>query len=219
MSPTTEDLVWSGMKEGVIRYVRPLVADVLENWSSRKWSLQGFGMLRTYISKELRLHVWDSRFAVPRVTTVHDHPWDFDSWVISGRIVNTRFRVHPFELPPSRGRMTAPLTAFIKTQIVCGPNSGNSPSKLKVGGERVWLEPLGAEEYLAGDHYHQSADEVHHSSYADGTVTLVHRRFLPDTEHAHVFFRADEEWVSAEPRDATPDEVSQIVDRAVEMFA
>lgn len=206
------------MKEGIVKYVRPLVHDVLRNWINRKWTLQGFGMLRTYVSKELRLHVWDRRFAVPKVTTIHDHPWDFDSFVISGRIVNTRYRVRPCAHTDAQVDALRIRAPFVKAQIVCGPGTGNDPKALKAAGDRVWLEPLEPETYGPGDSYWQRSDEVHHTSYADGTVTLVHRQFKADTEHAHVYFKADEEWVSAEPRDATPDEVSQIVDLALSRF-
>lgn len=82
----------------------------------------------------------------------------------------------------------------------------------------MWLTPNEPETYEAGDAYRQEASEVHHTSYEDGTVTLVSREFLPDTEHANVYFRADGSWVSAEPRDATPDEVSAFVERALLRF-
>lgn len=46
-------------------------------------------------------------------------------------------------------------------------------------------------------------------------MTLVRREFLPDTEHAHVFFKESDGWVSAEPRAATTDEVTAFVERAM----
>lgn len=200
------------------RYLRPMVRDVLNNWTRYRWSIQGFGQLRTYISKELRLHVWNSKFAVPGVTMIHDHPWDFESVVVFGRIVNSRYSVRPCAHSPDDVERLLIRQPFIKAKIVCGPKGGNDPAGLKASGERVWLTPLDPETYDVGSSYCQEASEVHHTSFDDGTVTLVHRKFMPDEKHAHVFFRADEEWVSAEPRDADLDEVSAIVDRALFAF-
>jgi hypothetical protein len=61
-----------------------------------KWTVQGFGMIRTYIpgpvyDKQFRLNVWDSRLRVPNVSVMHDHPWDMTSWIISGLMINTRY--------------------------------------------------------------------------------------------------------------------------------
>jgi hypothetical protein len=199
-----------------LRFVRPLVRSVLENWANHRWSLQGFGMLRAYLSgRKLRLHVWDSKFTIPGVTTIHDHPWNFESHVVAGRITNTRYRVHPClhtEDDIERQKLRSP---FVKARITCGTGGVNDVATMKAQGARVWLTPTEPETYEAGGTYRQEAHEVHHTSYEDGTVTLVSREFLPDTEHANVYFRADGSWVSAEPRDATPDEVSAIVERAL----
>lgn len=213
-----ELLASSTRKLVAIQYVRPLALDVLRNWIKHRWSLQGFGMLRTYVTRELRLHVWDSRFAVPNVTAIHDHPWNFESVVIAGRLVNTRYRVHPCTQTAEAIAAFRIRSPFIKAQIVCGTDGGNSPKTMMARSSRVWLESIEPETYGPGDTYQQQADEVHHSSYDDGTVTLVSREFLPDTEHAHVFYKADDDaagWVSAEPREATVDEVSAIVAHAL----
>lgn len=204
-------------RDDLERWVRPLVRSILENWTRHSWSLQGFGMLRTYVSRELRLHVWDRRFAVSGVSTIHDHPWNFESSVVVGRIVNTRYRVHPCTHTDAQVDALRLRSPFVKMRIVCGPGGGADRTMLAQR-SRVWLEPVEPETYEAGSTYRQEASEVHHTSYDDGTVTLVDREFLPDAEHAHVFYRAGEEWVSAEPREATPDEVSTIVERALAGF-
>lgn len=205
-------------KADALRYLRPLVEHVLRNWINYRWSLQGFGMLRTYLSKELRLHVWDSRFAVKDVSTIHDHPWNFESRIIAGRLVNTRYRVEPCTHSDAQ---LAPFVRppFIKERIVCGPGGGTEKGlDMTVNGARVWLIPFDPETYEAGDTYRQQADEVHHTWCENGTVTIVHRDFLKDTEHANVFYKADSKWVSAEPHDATPDEISAIIDHALTKF-
>lgn len=200
--------------EVMTRFVRPLVQNVLENWESHRWSLQGFGMLRTYITKELRLHVWDSDFAVPDVSKVHTHPWNFESRVVVGRVVNTRYRAASSLTIPA-----AIAVPFIQEQIVCGPGGGLAKDMdMTVSGKRVWLHPLESETYVDGDTYRQEACEIHSTWCERGTVTLVLREFLPDTEHASVFYRVDSKWVSAEPREATPHEISAITANALKKF-
>lgn len=201
------------MTVNALDYVRPFVVSVLRNWTRYQWSLQGFGMLRTYVSKELRLHVWDKKFAVPRVSTIHDHPWNFGSLVVFGRIVNTRYLVHRCTHTDDQVAALGIRHPFVKARIRCGEKGGIVESEAV---ERVWLAPAAPEMYDAGDSYYQRASEVHHSSYDDGTVTLVNRQFRPDTEHAHVFYKADESWVSAEPRPAEPEETREIVERALQ---
>lgn len=205
----------------LLSFTRPLVMDVLRNWERYEWTLQGFGMLRTYISKEVRLHVWNSKFMVPNVTTIHDHPWHFESLVIIGSIVNLRYDVvgapfrHPLWASDYVGHDDEVRAPFIKSKIVCGAGGNNDAAALLERGERVWLSPQDSMTCLPGESYQQRADEIHHTSYVDGTVTLVRREFLPNTEHAHVFFKESYGWVSAEPRAATADEVTAFVERAM----
>jgi len=205
-------------RDQMTRYLRPLVLNVLQNWLNHSWSLQGFGMLRTYLTKEVRLHVWDSRFAVKDVSTIHDHPWNFESGVVSGRLVNTRYRVEPCTHTDAQVEALRIRAPFIKERIICGTGGGTDKATATMHATRVWLIPLEPETYEVGDTYRQQAAEVHHTWCGDGTVTIVRREFLADTEHANVFYKADSSWVSAEPRQATPDEVSAIIDHALTKF-
>ena len=195
--------------------LRAMVMSVLSDPKKHEWTLQGFGMLRTYITKETRLHVWDRDYRVRDVTDVHDHPWHFSSLIISGTIVNTRYEVHPCEHTLEEVHARNLRTPFMRSSIVCGVGGGNHVATIKERGELVWLEPREPEEYKTGEIYFQKADEVHHSSYSSGAVTLVTRTFQLDTEHAHVFFPADQEWVSAEPRDAKTSEIESICKNAL----
>jgi len=195
--------------------LRAMVQAVLSNPHKHEWTLQGFGMLRTYISKETRLHVWDHGYRVRDVTDVHDHPWHFSSLIISGTMVNTRYKVHPCSHTNEQIEALRIRTPFVKSTIVCGVGGGNHVATVKEHGERVWLEPLEPETYKTGEIYFQKADEVHHSAFGSGAVTLVTRTFQPDTEHAHVFFKADQEWVSAEPRLARHVEIDDICKNAL----
>lgn len=191
-----------------IRLLRATVRSILEHADRYEWSLQGFGMLRTYLSKEVRLHVWNSRFAVPNVSTIHDHPWDFTSLIVSGRVTQYRFTE---SADPNIGE------PFSRQTIRCGVGGGlvhgcemNAPELVRL--RRSYLET-----YDTGERYGQTANEVHHSLPDDGTVTIVERTFRADTEHARVYYNT-QEWVSAEPRPATQGEVQRAIAAALEVW-
>lgn len=180
-----------------------LVRRLLEQAEHLEWSIQGMGMLRHYLSREVRLHIWDSRFRVPNVSTIHDHPWDFESEIVCGSLVNRFY----YEIG---GEPT-----HTRSKIRCG-----------VGGGLVHAEHCGEERpvrlhsrdvrYAVGERYHEVAEALHETLPEDGTVTLVTRKFRPDTEHALVCYPIGTSWVSAEPRKATHNEVYDITRRALE---
>ena len=177
---------------------------VLERPLDHSWSLQGFGMLRMYLSPEVRLHVWDSRYRTTNVSDIHDHPWDFTSTVLWGKMVNMRY----FETLGTR------YTRYThhSGQIVCGPNpSVSGPVDIK----RVRLGMDMPCAYEPGFSYTQLAGDLHSSSPVDGTVTICRRTpaFGRSSEHARVYWPLGTDWVSAEPRPATNDEVLDILGR------
>jgi hypothetical protein len=185
--------------------LRCLVKSVLMNPLSAQWTVQGFGMLRTYLPftpnpKRFRLNVWNADLAVLGVSTIHDHPWDFTSWIINGAFRNIRFTEDHFSGDP-----------FKFMTIKCGEDgcAMSDPSMVR-------LRAFPTEHYVAGDIYHQAANEVHTSDYDQGTVTLNDR--VGDTEHARVFW-ADEPkgyWVDAKPRPATGGEVIRTTNLALQ---
>lgn len=192
-----------------IAAVRAVVQTVLERPAGFKWTVQGFGMMRTYFGgpdKMWRLNVWDSKLAVDQVSVIHDHPWDFTSWILAGEFTNTRFRPWPF----------SGMTARLYDWAVIRTGEGGGPEG---EGGRMWLEPQPPEVYLPGHSYRQRAKEIHFSSFIDGTVTINQRIRLPDGEHARVFWPAGQSWVSAEPRPATLNEVCDTCERALRHFA
>lgn len=176
-----------------LRYLRPLVSTILQHAETFEWSLQGFGMFRLYLSKELRLHVWSPEHAYKDVDTVHTHPWDFESIVLQGSIRNRRYVLNDDPNTPQRWQ---------QQKIVCGPCGGPAEDA-----KPVQLEVLKEITWNAGERYCQFANEIHESIPQAGTITLVRRTFHADTEHAHVFFATGRSWRSAIPRPATRDEV------------
>lgn len=166
------------------------------------WSLQGMGMLRLYMSKEVRIHIWDSRFAVPDVSLLHTHPWDFVSFVVAGVVKNIRY----VEIAQDR----TGGERYKRSLIKCGAGGG-----MRSEPELTELTAYPVERIDAGREYCQKAHEIHASYPLDGTVTVLERTFKSDTEHAKVYWPVGKEWVSAEPRLATEQEVEAICHRSL----
>lgn len=176
--------------------------DVLAFPERHEWSVQGFGMLRTYLSPDLRLHIWDLDYRVSSVSDIHDHPWHFESIVLSGTIENRRYHIKQgAESTHHRGR------------IVCGPNPVEHGAKdVEPVGLEQWCEGI----FKPGDTYRMRADELHASIPSPGTVTLIQRtKADKDPERAFVYWPLGTEWVSAEPRPATRAEVRKITQQAL----
>lgn len=170
------------------------------------WTLQGLGMLRLYLTddKSVRLHVWDDRHAFPGASEMHTHPWDMKSTVLSGTVENIRYsECHPQCIPPAG-------SPYCRQSIFCGEGGGLEGDPIAIG-----IVPFSPELYLRGDSYQQSAGEIHVSRPTLGAVTLVERSFRGDVDHAYVYWPADTEWVSAEPRPATLEEVREILSTAL----
>jgi hypothetical protein len=176
-----------------------LVKTILENANTYKWSLQGMGMLRLHLPGDLRIHVWDQRYAVPDVSMVHDHlQWGLESQIISGCLTNYRY------VPATDGEQY--FYATLKAGYGCYFKHDPVPIRLRA---------LPGEHYSAGQSYAQAPSEIHRSDPENGTVTLMQKQPSDDPESARVFWLAGEKWVSAEPREATVEEVHDIVGYAL----
>lgn len=174
----------------------------LDNWQERAWTVQGFGMIRTYLDdeKRWRLNVWDEALKVPNVSEIHDHPWDFQSWVLCGRLVNTRF---------TRAGVEDPLSLpYQHVEIKTGEGGGPTGPV-----DVVRLFPNKPENYEAGEGYRQNLNEIHITKARSGTVTL-NDRTPPTLEYTANIYWPRGPWVNAEPRPATKAEVFNAVSLA-----
>lgn len=192
-----------------------------------EWSIQGFGMLRAYLSKEVRLHVWNPEFAVPNVSSIHDHPWSFVSEVVCGEIENHRYSVHRRMADgrmrddpeyPIQGTYPDAADTHLCAVIRCGTGGGIDKACNVGGPEPRTLVPWSPFRYTAGQRYDQMASDVHETHALAGTVTIITRKFQADTEHARVFFPLGTEWVSAEPRPANAGEVRAFTEPALALL-
>lgn len=182
--------------------LKTFVKEILQDPFKRSWTLQGFGMLRTYLPDDIRLHVWDERYQVPNVSLVHDHPWHFESEIVVGSLRNTRYSKDPSGCGyPMMERTIRPGEGF---EIL----SPDVPCHLKEH------DP---EYHGASQRYSQQADEIHSTLYIRGTVTVVQRKRV-GADVAKVYYPVGEEWVSGEPRTATAAEIKDICSYSLEKF-
>lgn len=184
------------------RALQYAVATILKNPKDYEWTLQGLGMLRLYLSTGMRLHVWSTQHAVKDVSVIHDHPWDFHSVVLCGRMIDMVYEIEPGE--PTHHEQS----------IMCGVGAHTITEKSNV---RLALRSNDA--HYAEDTYNRKAEQLHQSMPINGTVTLIDRtRFLPDRDLARVFFPLGTDFVSAEPRPATLEEVQAITQPALDLL-
>lgn len=160
-----------------------LVRAILGKWKSYEWTVQGFGMARTKIANVGRIHVWDSRLRTPLVSDMHAHPWSLRSTIISGELINQRFRSDGEGMP------------YMHSRIATGEGGG-----LLGEPNLVSMSSHAPEAYRSGDTYEQLADEVHRTIPQDGTVTLLERTLGPPLQETSVYWPAGTSWVSAEPQ-------------------
>lgn len=186
--------------------VDPLIlrraAHVLDQHKDFAWTVQGFGMIRTYLDpeKEWRLNVWDNRLKIRGVSEIHDHPWDFESWVLAGEIANTRFH----ESDPKEGALP-----FQHIEIVTGEGGGPLGEV-----DSRYLLCARPEIYLVGQGYRQERKEIHITKAVPGTVTL-NRRTPATPEHTANIYWPRGPWINAEPRQATKAEQYSAIEQAL----
>lgn len=190
--------------------MRDTVEFILVNALKYEWSLQGFGMLRLYLGKNTRLHVWDSRYKSDNPSLIHTHPWDFTSFVIAGQITNQEYYTKDRMSEMYTPGLDVPRCTLMGARIRCGVGGG-----LTGEGEQYTLYKALPRSYVSGESYSQIDTEIHSSHPVDGTVTLVYRKPNPDPDHAMVFWEPGDVWRSAEPRPATPAEVAEITSMAL----
>lgn len=177
-----------------------LVKSILEQWRSYTWTVQGFGFIRTKLANVGRIHVWDSSLATHGVSTMHTHPWPLRSTVISGELINQRFKPTGLEtgLP------------YMHSRIATGEGGGliGEPNE-------VFMIAMVPETYWHGESYEQEASEIHRSIPQDGCVTLIERPQGPPLEEASVYWPRGTQWVSAEPTPAEPWRIECVIDYAL----
>ena len=176
-----------------------IVKHVMENQFNYECELQGFGMLRTYISKNTRLQIWLKDFIVPGVTDIHTHPWDFESFIYQGQIVNHCWR----ESSKLDG------VTFDRCLILTGEKAYVKERT------QVILKVIGNQKYTRGMVYNHEKNIPHRIDFVDGTITILTKSNIHEDSLAYSYvIGIGNEWVSAAPRLATKEEIIPFINAA-----
>lgn len=187
------------------RALQIAVLQILDQAHSWSWSVQGFGMLRLYVRKVGRIHLWDEALRYPNVSMVHNHSWDLKSHVVCGLVVNTRYEQRSCE-----------DTFFGQTYHGKRMITGYQCSDVQPLDDCMLREEV-IERFGPGETYSQRAAELHRTDAVDGTVTLMERN--EDTNgQADIRWLYGTKWGTARPRPATPEECLATVTKAKKML-
>jgi hypothetical protein len=181
---------------------RELVKHLLNTRDRIEWSIQGLGMLRCYLSQDrsIRLHIWDDRYKTDKVSPLHDHPWDFESVIVSGALINAKY-IKTYGVGQD----------YQHTRIVCGPG-GCQVDKVN----SVKLKCLEKTVYGPGEIYRQQKSDIHDTLPERGTITII-TKFDSQDDYANIYWK-EGQWISAEPRPATFLEINEICEYALKKF-
>jgi len=171
---------------------------ILDKYEDYQWSVQGFGMLRAYLDPEqiFRIHVWiPSVLRVDQVSDLHDHPWDFQSKVVWGELINRRYEVKPNPLGVHRRQLMQP---GVGAKLIGDPQPCD-------------LLQVQEETYFTGGFYSQKADEIHRTEVPTTAISIIKRRFRKTRERAYTFHQGGRPWVSAKPRPSNHEEVKKLL--------
>ena len=186
------------------------VWDILQHPWDREWTVQGFGMMRTYLDKEhlRRLQIWDDTLRIKDVSDIHTHPWHFHSYVVVGAIGNATY-----EMDATGGVYGSRCWPFYMQRLITpGENVKAHGVDLLVR-----LSQRANVVYHPGEWYAMHASQIHRSWFDSLTITVVERDrrqrlpWLGMPDLAYSYYAGDLDWVSAEPRPATPKEVAEVV--------
>lgn len=179
--------------------LRHIVRDVLDHPRDYRWSVHGIGMLRTYLddTHDWRLNLWHPVLLNPGISTMHTHPWPFTSYVLAGRLRNTRFD------RCTKNSVGAEL--FNEGKITCGTHvQGSSTDQggtvfpgLNGPPTIVPLHRRTPETYGPNETYTQLPPEIHDTNAFAGSITVIRRGEMTEGCEASVFWPVGQEWGDA----------------------
>jgi hypothetical protein len=185
------------------KYLKQTIKSHLVRAHDYTWTLQGFGMLRLHLIDEYRLNVWDSSFRVPNVTLIHTHPWDFESVIVAGKLKNIIYE---------EDCLNNLYKTYSRAEIKPGIGGGIDKDTIA----KVSLKSMSEIVHTEGQVYSQTANMIHLSNPVDGYITLKCRHRVGE-DKALVYWDS-EEFITAEPRIATQDEVEKIVSKSLDLW-
>lgn len=176
----------------------------------RVWRAHGIGMLRTYLDEArlVRLNLWHHMLVNPGISTMHTHPWNLRSEVVTGKLTNIRWE---------RVRAGDPgAQPWVEDRIPCGMVA-DPEFALKGEARTVYLRPCQPEFIMPGHTYSQKPDEIHTTQFLDGTATVMHRDVADGVTEASVFWPLGEQWGDAS-RGVTADEILRVCEASLALL-
>jgi hypothetical protein len=175
-----------------------LMLTLLQHAKDFPWRMQDIGLLSLHLDdrREYRLHIWDPT-RCDGEPPIHDHPYDFTSTVIAGRMTNVRYEEDPTGEDYVRFRFPPGAEAERQSDTVTLASTATT--------------------FTEGDQYQQLAPELHTSWQEPGTVTVIQCSWI-DAPTLTVCLRDEASWLSGLGRDATRDEIKQFTAKALEWF-
>ena len=176
-----------------------VLEEATRNPRAREWTVQGLGLLRCYLDDKQSecLIIWSNALGSPRVPDIHTHPWDLGERVISGRIINARYKEVEPGLKHSQVYWRRLLTS-----------DGESSEDV-----RVWLRNTRDDYVYSGGHYTLDRGEIHQVLPDNGTVTIC-VPWRKKQSQGGSFVYARKQWESVAPRLATVGEIQHTIDLA-----
>lgn len=178
---------------------RALVSTILHHAEDYPWRMQDIGLLGLRLDdhREYRLHVWDpTRTGLEDDPAIHDHPYDFTSWIVAGEMANVRYDEDPGGAP------------FTRFRYELDDEGSRTIDTVRLTGT--------ATTFAAGSSYRQEAHELHESRQLPGTVSIIRCTFRDVTRLS--VCRRSSEWISGQSRPATRDEIKSIIAKALDWF-
>jgi hypothetical protein len=171
---------------------------ILLNPKAYKWDYQGFGFIRCYLhdNDEWRLHIWDNKKAIPQISDIHTHPWDFKSTIIFGTLYNYIYK-----------EVKSTGDKFTKQLMQPGKNARLLSDKIEVNLLSKIIQ------YNVLDTYSQKKEIIHKTNAISGTVTLIRRFDRSRQDRTFVYYKTAE-WIAGTPRIATESEIDHFTHMA-----
>lgn len=183
---------------------RALVEQILRHATEYSWTV-ATGRLTLMLERDaVCINVFDERFEQP-YTRIHSHRMDFKSQIIAGEMRHYRY-----------------TRAEAAGAVEYGCQELTLENKPVGSVSKSWLIEGAEEHFAAGAEYEITAPEIHRADARDGTVTLVTRQFKTEPTTIFAFWplplSASRPAIPFGTR-ATPELVTEVIDRALQRFS
>lgn len=169
----------------------------LTNPEDYEWSVQGLGMLRAYLTEDraTRLQIWLKELQLASATSIHTHPWDFESIIYRGELINRTYA----EVPGHK----------FDCYVI---NTG--PTARPLSHSKIDLEITQNRKLTEGQSYYQPKEVPHLTLFSQGAISIIHRLDYSKSDGLAKSYGVGP-WVSAAPQDVSWREARSLITYAM----